>query len=135
MINFLAQAHITNQDWRFSNDLSPAKTISQTVIEEMSEISVNVGFIDNETTVFFSKMKTFLQIIVNNVEICNIEYPEVPIENTNLPYCFSYVFRPMPGDNIVINVGITNSGNTWSDSAIIEIDPLPTPESDETDMS
>jgi hypothetical protein len=128
MINFLAQAHMTNKTWAFSNDLPVGKTMSQMVLDDMSEISVNVGFIDKESTVEFTDMSSSLQIFVNDLEICNIDYPQVPVERTNLPYCFSYVFRPMPGDEIVINVGVTNDGQTWNGSLDISIEPLPEPE-------
>jgi hypothetical protein len=125
MINFLAQAHMTKKDWRFSNDLPANRTMSQMVIEDMTDTSINVGFIDNDSTVEFDDMSSSLQVFVNDVEICHIDYPQVPIERTDLPYCFSFVFRPMPSDVIDINVSVTNAGETWSDSLNITIDPLP----------
>lgn len=125
MINILAQADIKNMTWAFSNDLPIDKTMSQMVLDGMGEMSINVGFIDDELPVEFDGMSCTLVVTVNEEEICNIEYPNVPIERTDLPYCFSHVFRALPDDNIIINVSVTNAGKTWSSSLNIIIDPLP----------
>jgi hypothetical protein len=128
MINILAQAHVQNKTWTFTNDVPDGETISQMVLDGLDEISVNVGFIDNKPPVEFDGMSCALVVTENGIELCNIAYPETPIERTDLAYCFSYVFRAKPDSEIVISVEVTNAGQTWSDSTEIIIDPIPVPE-------
>lgn len=125
MINILAQAHVQNNTWTFTNDVPDGQTISQMVLDGLDEISVNVGFIDNKPPVEFDGMSCTLVVTENDLPLCSIAYPETPIERTDLAYCFSYVFRAKPDSEIVISVEVTNAGQTWSDSAEVIINPIP----------
>lgn len=127
MINILAQAHITDLTWSFTDDIPAETTLTELSHMGLGEVSFNVGFIDNESPVEFDDMSCTLVITVNDEEICNIEYPNVPIERTDLPYCFSYVFRAEPDSVIVADVSITNAGETWTDSLTLIIEPISTP--------
>lgn len=125
MINILAQAHTTDLTWSFSDDIPAETTLTELSHMGLAELSFNVGFIDNESPVEFDDMSCTLVITVNGEEICNVEYPNVPIERTDLLYCFSHVFRAEPDSVIVADVSITNAGETWADSLTLTVDPLP----------
>lgn len=128
MINILAQAHMVNKTWTFTDDIPADTTLTELSHLGLGEVSLNVGFIDEESPVEFDDMSCTLVVTENGEEACNIVYPTTPIERTDLPYCFSYVFRAEPGTEIVASVSVTNAGETWSDSLTLVIDPEPVEE-------
>jgi hypothetical protein len=125
MINVLAQAHVTDLTWTFTDDLTEEHTLSELVWMGLGEISVNVGFIDNDSPVEFDDMSCTLVITEDGIEIDNFSYPLVPIERTDQAYCFSRVIRATAGTELVITASVTNAGDTWSDSLTLVIDPEP----------
>ena len=125
MINVLAQAHVTDLTWTFTDDMTGEHTLSELVWMGLGEISVNVGFIDNDSPVEFDDMSCTLVITEDGVEIDNFSYPLVPIERTDQAYCFSRVFRANAGTELVISASVTNAGETWSDNLTLVIDPEP----------
>lgn len=125
MINILAQAHVTDLTWTFTDDLTEEHTLSELVWMGLGEISVNVGFIDNVSPVEFDDMSCTLVITEDGVEIDNFSYPNVPIERTDQAYCFARVIRANAGTELVVTASVTNAGDTWSDSLTLVIDPEP----------
>lgn len=127
MINILAQANMTKKTWSFSDDVPTDVTLSELVQWGESEISVNVGYVAKTSPVVFDDMSTVLTISLNGELVVTLAYPERPIETTDMPYCFSSVLRLNPGDVCVIDVSVTNGGDTWVGSKTIEVDNLEVP--------
>ena len=125
MINVLAQAHVSNLTWTFTDDMTGEHTLSELVWMGLGEISVNVGFVGDESPVEFDDMSCTLVIAEDGVEVDNFSYPNVPIERTDQAYCFSRVVRANAGTELVITVSVANAGDTWSDSLTLVIDPEP----------
>ncbi len=128
MINILAQAHLTDVTWTFTDDLTEEHTLSELVWMGLGEISVNVGFLDNVSPVEFDEMSCTLVITEDGVEIDNFSYPNVPIERTDQAHCFSRVIRASADTELVITASVTNGPHTWSDSLTLVIDPEPVEE-------
>lgn len=125
MINILAQAHVTDLTWNFTDDITEEQTLSELVWMGLGEICINVGFIDNESPVEFDDMSCTLVVKEDGIEVDNFSYPNVPIERTDQAYCFSRVIRANAGTELAILVSVTNAGETWSDNLTIVIEPLP----------
>jgi len=125
MITILAQAHMTDKNWVFTEDVPDEMTVSEFALSMSPGVSINVGFIDVESPVEFEDMSCTLVVTEDDIEIINFEYPNVPIQRTDQSYCFSKNLNLRPGTTVAINVSVTNAGETWSDSLTLVIDPEP----------
>jgi hypothetical protein len=125
MITILAQAHMTDTTWTYTDDVPEETTASELVWMGLGSVAINVGFIDVESPVGFDDMTCSLVVTEDDVEIINFDYPNVPIERTDQSYCFSKNFAARAGTTVVISTSVTNAGETWTDSTTLVIDPEP----------
>ena len=128
MITILAQAHMTDKTWTYTDDLTEEHTLSELVWMGLGELQINVGFIDAESPVEFDDMSCTLVVRQDDVEIINIAYPNVPIERTDQTYCFGTNMNLVADSTVVIDASVTNAGETWSGSLTLVIDAEPAEE-------